>query len=357
MRYPLREFPIRNVLKSFVGNYVLRRPVPLLLSLSVTHRCNARCPFCDFWKSEPVREMNVDEINGIFEDAYDLGCLTAVVTGGEALLRRDLPTILKNADEAGLSTLLLTNGYLLAKRIREIHRNLDIVGVSIDFPDSRHDKTRGIEGLFDKAVEGIKLAQGYGLSTNINSIITSLHSLEDIEALLSLAESLNSGITFSPIFNLPEVCGQGTYIGKLSKEGERIKLNDWNAINTIVDRLLYYKKHRYRKVLQNTAAYLELVKNRGNFTCHPLSLQIGVSPSGEVGALCSLGLFDCYSLGNALEHSLKEIWYSEKAEQLRGKFKECKLSAEAGCYLLCVAELSLMYDKPSMIMDYVKRLF
>jgi MoaA/NifB/PqqE/SkfB family radical SAM enzyme len=301
--------------------------------------------------------MNTDEINKIVNDAYDLGCLTAVFTGGEALLRRDLPAILKNADEAGLTTIVLTNGYLLAKRMREIHRNLDVVSVSIDFPDSRHDKTRGIEGLFEKAIKGIKIAQDYGLSTNINSIITGSHTLTDIEALLSLADSLNSGITFSPIFKLPEVCGQGTYIGKFSDENNNITLNDWDHVNKIMSRLLYHKNHQYRKVLQNTTAYLELVKNRGDFTCHPLSLQIGVSPSGEVGALCSLGLYDCYSLGNALEHSLKEIWYSEKAEQLRAKFNECRLAAKAGCYLLCVAELSLMYEKPSMIMDYVKRLF
>jgi MoaA/NifB/PqqE/SkfB family radical SAM enzyme len=356
MKYPLREFPIRNALKSFVGNYVLRKPVPLLLSLSVTHRCNAQCPFCDFWRSTPGREMTVDEINKIFLDAYDLGCLIAVVTGGESLLRRDLPTILKNADEAGLTTFLLTNGYLLANRIKEIHEHLDVVSVSIDFPDSRHDITRGLDGLFNKAIEGIKLAQEYGVSTNINSIITNSQTLEDIEKLLSLAEGLNSGITFSPIFELPESCGQGTYIGKLSDESYRIKLSDWEHVNEIVNRLLDHKNHRYRKVLQNTSAYLELVKNRGEFTCHPLSLQIGVSPTGEVGALCSLGLFDCYSLGNALEHDLKEIWYSEKAENLRKKFKDCKLAAEVGCYLLCVAELSLMYDKPSMILDYVKRL-
>ena len=357
MRYPLREFPVRNALKAFVGNYVLRRPVPLLLSLSATHRCNARCPFCDFWKSPPVVEMSTEEINKIVDDAYDLGCLTAVFTGGEALLRKDMPEILKNADETGLSTFVLTNGFLLASRLPEIHRNLDVVSVSIDFPDSRHDETRGIEGLFEKAKEGIKIAQEYELTTNINSIITGSHTMDDVEALLSLADSLNSGITFSPIFKLHEVCGQGTYIGKFSENLGNITLSDCDRVKEIMNRLLYHKNHEYRKVLQNTAAYLELVKNRGEFSCHPLSLQIGVSPSGEVGTLCSLGLNDCYHMGSALEKSLKEIWRSEKAEDLRKKFAKCELSAKAGCYLLCVAELSLMYDRPSMIMDYVKRLF
>jgi MoaA/NifB/PqqE/SkfB family radical SAM enzyme len=356
MKYPVRKFPIRNSLKSFIGNFILKRPVPILLSLAVTNRCNASCPFCEFWKSEPTEEMTCDETKKVFEDAYDMGCLGTLVTGGEPLLRRDLPRILEYADEAGLTTFLLTNGYLLPRRIREIHRDLDVVSVSIDFPDSRHDKIRGLKNLFERAVRGIKLAQEYGVTTNINSIITGGQTLSDVENLLSLAESLNSGITFSPIFELSEFYNQGSCIGRLSEEGERMKLKNWDLVRMIAERLLDHKSHRYRKVLQNTTAYLELIRDRGGFSCCPLSLQLSVSPTGEVGALCGLGLYGCYHLGNALNQDLEEIWRSERAEWLREKFKRCNLAREAGCYLLCVAELSLLYTRPSMILDYVKRL-
>jgi MoaA/NifB/PqqE/SkfB family radical SAM enzyme len=356
MRYPLGQFSPRNLLKLFVSNFVFRRPLPILLSVSVTHKCNARCPFCEFWSSKPTDEMTPNQMNKIFVDAYDLGCLGTVLSGGEPLLRKDLPQILKYASDAGLTTSLSTNGYLLKKRIHEIHRHLDVLSVSIDFPDTRHDKTRVLKGLFEKAIAGIELAQQYGVSTNINSIITNELSLKDVEKLLSLAESLNCGITFSPMFELPEFSGEGTYIGKLSDKGKSMRVNDWSHIRTIVEKLLYYKDGRYRKVLQNTREYLELVRDRGEFTCYPLCLQVGVSPAGEVGALCSLGLHDCFSLGNVLEHNLRDIWYSEKAERLREEFSKCSLSRKAGCYLLCVAELSLIYEKPSMILDYAKRL-
>jgi MoaA/NifB/PqqE/SkfB family radical SAM enzyme len=356
MRYPLGQFSPRNLLKLFTSNFVLRRPLPILLSVSVTHRCNARCPFCEFWDSKPINEMTPSQMNKIFVDAYDLGCLGTVLSGGEPLLRKDLPEILEFASDAGLTTSLSTNGYLLKKRIHEIHRHLDVLSVSIDFPDSRHDKTRALKGLFEKAIAGIKLTQQYGISTNINSIITNDLSWKDVEKLLALAESLNCGITFTPMFELPEFSRDGTYIGKLSDAGKEMRVNDWNHIRIVMERLLYYKNDKYKKVIQNSREYLKLVKDRGEFLCHPLCLQVGVSPAGEVGALCSLGLYDCYSLGNALEHSLKDIWYSEKAEQLREKFSKCTLAREAGCYLLCVAELSLIYEKPSMILDYAKRL-
>jgi MoaA/NifB/PqqE/SkfB family radical SAM enzyme len=356
MRYPVTKFPIKNSLKALVRNFILRNPVPILFSLSVTHRCNARCPFCGFWKSKPTEEMTAEEIEKVMADAYDLGCLTVVLTGGEPLLRKDLPKILRYAKEAGLSTYLLTNGYLLPNSISHIHENLDLVNVSIDFPDSRHDRTRGLKGLLERATEGINLAAEYGVSTNINSIITGAHCLKDIEDLLAIAERLNSGVSFAPMVELPESYYSKAFIGVMSGESEKIRLNDWDNIRTIAERLLYHKRHRYRKIMQNTEAYLELIRDQGDFACYPFSLQVGVSPTGDVGALCGLGLHDCYCLGNALNQDLKEIWYSGRAEWLREKFKECRLAREVGCYMLCVAELSLLYVKPSILLDYAKRL-
>jgi MoaA/NifB/PqqE/SkfB family radical SAM enzyme len=135
-----------------------------------------------------------------------------------------------------------------------------------------------------------------------------------------------------------------------------MRLNDWNVVKTIAERLLYYKRHAYRKMMQNTEAYLELIRDQGDFTCYPLSLSVGVAPNGDVGALCTLGLHNSYRLGNALKQNLKDIWCSERAEWLRGKFKKCKLAKQTGCYLLCVAELSLLYSNPSTLLDYAKRI-
>ncbi|MEM2111238.1 MAG: radical SAM protein [Candidatus Bathyarchaeia archaeon] len=356
MRYSF-SFPVRNSLRALVRNFLSRRHVPVFLSLDVTRKCNARCPFCGFWKSEPSGEMTLEEIRKILEDAYGLGCIVATITGGEPFLRRDLPTILEYAKNAGLTTFLLTNGSLLESRIKEVYRNLDVVSVSIDFPDSRHDETRGIKDLFQKAMRGINLAQSLGVTANINSIITSAHTLKDVEDLLALAERLNCGITFAPMFELTELHEHTAYIGRLSEKSESMKISNWENIRTIADRLLYHKNHQYRKTIQNTGAYLKLIRDRGSFTCYPLSLQIGISTNGDVSSVCPIGIGGGHYVGNALKQDLKEIWYSERAERLREKFKNCKMAQQVGCYLLCVAEFSLLYDKPSTMLDYLRRLF
>ena len=153
--------------------------------------------------SYPLRnpaELPLDEVKKILDDVYDLGCAISVITGGEPLLREDLPTVIEYAKKMGFSTFLLTNGYLLPERLYQFQKNLDAVNVSIDFPDSRHDKIRGLDGLLNRATAGLKLAHDYGIITNINCVITGKHSLEDVRKLLFLARQLNSGFSFSPIF-------------------------------------------------------------------------------------------------------------------------------------------------------------
>lgn len=352
------KYPVKNFLRCVINNFILKRPIPLLLSFEITQRCNARCSFCGYWKLKKIiPELSLDEIKKLLDSAYDLGCAIFVITGGEPLLRKDLPSVLKYAKETGFSTLLLTNGYLLPKRIHEFYENLDAISVSIDFPDARHDKNRGLDGLLDRAIVGLKQAHDYGVITNMNCVITGKHSLDDVKELLFLARQLNSGFSVSPIFIRPAHFTHGAILGTLSKEDEDLmKLNDWNLVKSVADMLLFYRKNGFGKTIQNTSTYLRLVRDRAGFTCFPLTLQLAVASNGIVATVCPAGLYESHNLGNAVKQDIKDIWYSEKAEMLRKKFKECTLAKSLGCYVLCVAELSLPFCKPTALLDYVKKI-
>lgn len=352
------KYPVKNALRCAINNFILKKPTPLLLSFEITQRCNARCSFCGYWKLEKlISELSLGEIKKLFDSAYDLGCAVLVVTGGEPLLRKDLPSVFNYAKEIGFSTFLLTNGYLLQQRIHELYRDLDVVSVSIDFPDSRHDKNRGLDGLLDKAIDGLKQAHNYGVTTNINCVVTRKHSLDDVKKLLFLARQLNSGFTFAPMFIRPPQYTHGATLGMLSKEDEdRMKLTDWDLIRSVTNMLLYYKKTGFGKTIQNTNAYLKLVRDRADFTCHPLTLQLAVASDGTIATVCPAGLYGAHNLGNATKQDLKDIWHSQKAQTLRKKFKQCKLARTLDCYLLCVAELSLPLYTPTALLDYAKRI-
>lgn len=348
------KYPVKNFLKCFVNGFVLKRPTPLLLSYEITRRCNARCSFCGYWRlKNPSYGLSLDKIKKIFDSAYDLGCALLTITGGEPLLRKDLPAVFKYAKETGFSTLLLTNGYLLPKRIHEIHPFLDAINMSVDFPDSRHDQIRGLDGLLDRAVAGVRLAREYRIFVNLNCVMTSQHSLEDIRKLLFMARRLDSTISFEPVFETPNP--DGSILGRMSKEdAASLKVNDWNLIRKAADMLLSYKKRGFGKTVLNTDAYLSLIRERSNFTCYPFTWQLGVAYNGDVTSMCVTGLPKGY-LGNAVKQDLRDIWFSERAKMLRDKYEHCKLAKEYGCYLFCIAEPSLPFNNFAVSLEYIKR--
>jgi MoaA/NifB/PqqE/SkfB family radical SAM enzyme len=326
-----------------------------LLSYEITQRCNAKCGFCGYWRlKDATLGLPLDKIKKIFDEGYDLGCVILAVTGGEPLLRKDIPTVFELAKKTGFSTILLTNGYLLPKRIHELQEFVDSINISVDFPDARHDKIRGLPNLLERTVEGIRLARKYGIAVNMNCVLTAQHTLEDVRKLMFMAKELDTTVSFEPVFVTPTP--DGSILGSMRKENaDLLRINDWSFVKRVADTLLYYKKNGFRKTVLNTDAFLNLMRNRANYVCFPFSMQLGIAYNGDVTSMCVLGMPKGY-LGNALNQNLKEIWYSERAQTLREKYKHCRLAKEYGCYLFCVAEPSLPFTNSSVLLEYVKKI-
>jgi len=82
------------------------------INLEVTKRCNARCNFCDYWKEKPGPELR-DYVPVVEK----LKPLSVSLTGGEPLLREDLPDLIASLRRSFgfLNLSLITNGSLLTK--------------------------------------------------------------------------------------------------------------------------------------------------------------------------------------------------------------------------------------------------
>jgi radical SAM protein with 4Fe4S-binding SPASM domain len=103
----------------------------LWLVFEATPRCNLECTFCyNVWLGTSFKpsELSLDEIRGLFErirdDAEPAG---VTLTGGEPLLRTDLPRIVETLRDLGLKVGLATNGTLLD---RKTARRLVSAGIS-----------------------------------------------------------------------------------------------------------------------------------------------------------------------------------------------------------------------------------
>jgi cyclic pyranopterin phosphate synthase len=122
------------------------------LRVSVTQRCNLRCPYCHREGEEKrvgdaVVEMSVDEIVRLVRIAVSLGINHVKITGGEPLLRPEILSIVKNISVLeGLKDLsMTTNGTLLAPLARHLH-NYGLKRLNVNIPTLDSGTYRNLTG-------------------------------------------------------------------------------------------------------------------------------------------------------------------------------------------------------------------
>lgn len=140
-----------------------------------TRRCNLRCVHC-YSQSRDVKydgEMTTNEGYAMLEDLASLGAPVVLFSGGEPLIRGDLLQLAARARQLGLRAVISTNGTLIepavAEQLREI--GLSYVGVSLDGMKATNDRFRGLDGAFDRALEGIRNSRKAGVKVGLRFTI------------------------------------------------------------------------------------------------------------------------------------------------------------------------------------------
>jgi cyclic pyranopterin phosphate synthase len=172
------------------------RPV-LNLRISVTQRCNLRCPYCHREGQErttdaSIVEMTPAEIVRLSEIAISLGIQRIKITGGEPLLRKDLLDIVKGIGELqGLQDLsMTTNGHFLASKAQKL-RACGLSRVNVSLPSLNADTYhRLMDGNLKDVLNGISVAVNAGLyPVKINMLILRGVNEDEISAMMQFAES------------------------------------------------------------------------------------------------------------------------------------------------------------------------
>jgi GTP 3',8-cyclase len=158
-----------------------RRPADTLgrrlhdLRISVTDRCNFRCTYCmprevygrDYQFLPRAELLTFEEITRLARLFVALGVRKIRLTGGEPLLRRDLPTLVAmlNGIDGVEDVTLTTNGSLLARQAGAlVAAGLDRISVSLDSLDEERFAAMNDAGFSAGAVlEGIAAAEAAGL--------------------------------------------------------------------------------------------------------------------------------------------------------------------------------------------------
>ena len=148
------------------------------LRISVTDRCNIRCFYCmpadDVQFMDKSELLSFEEIERIVRVAVPLGIDKLRLTGGEPLVRRELPRLVeKLAAIPGIKDIgLTTNGILLADQAQDLYdAGLRRINVSLDaLTPEKFKKFTRREG-FERVIEGIRAAQQAGFQpVKINAV-------------------------------------------------------------------------------------------------------------------------------------------------------------------------------------------
>jgi len=177
--------------------------------LSVTDKCNLRCFYClpeghkDF--EEAGNRLSFDEIETVMAAFGELGVRRVRITGGEPLLRKDLPTLVgRLAALPGIEDLSVsTNAYLLERDAAALKEaGVGRINVSLDSlrADRFRDITRGAE--LSRVLAGLRAARDVGLDpVKINMVAMKGINDDEVEDMVEFC--IENGFTLRFIETMP----------------------------------------------------------------------------------------------------------------------------------------------------------
>jgi cyclic pyranopterin phosphate synthase len=169
---------------------------PLLnLRISITQRCNNRCAYCHREgevqrANNSAEKMTAQEIVRISQVAVSLGIARVKLTGGEPLMRKDLPEIVSRISGIqGLKDLsLTTNGLLLGTMAKDLYER-GLKRVNISLPSLNGETYRRLTGgILQDALAGVKSAIEAGFCpVKLNMVILKDVNVSDVPNLIEYA--------------------------------------------------------------------------------------------------------------------------------------------------------------------------
>jgi 12,18-didecarboxysiroheme deacetylase len=302
---------------------------------NMTRQCNLKCRHCyaQALHQKTPDELTTAEGKALLDDLSSFGVPVILFSGGEPLMRGDLPDLAEYAVAKGMRAVISTNGTLITAETARILKaiGLSYVGISLDGLTEVNDRFRGVPGAFDQALSGIRNCRDAGIKVGLRFTINRLNSDQ-----------------ISPIFDLlkkediPRVCfyhlvyaGRGSQLIKEDLNHQQTR----EAVDLIIDRTKgLFDRGLEKEVLtvDNHAdgpyLYLRLLKEgspRASEVLELLKMNEGNSSGRGIGCISWDGevhadqFWRHYSFGNVHQRKFSEIW-EDLSDPLMARLKDKK---------------------------------
>jgi pyrroloquinoline quinone biosynthesis protein E len=169
-------------------------PRPFGLLAELTYRCPLHCPYCSNpMQIAPGVELSAEEWCRVLGEAAEMGVLHVHFSGGEPLLRGDLPELVAAARGAGLYTNLITSGVGLTPARAEALRAAGLDHVQISFQADQAAPADALAGTVAHACkqEAARLVRALGWPLTVN-VVLHRGNVDRVAELIALAEELGA---------------------------------------------------------------------------------------------------------------------------------------------------------------------
>ena len=316
-----------------------KRPVVVW---NITQQCNLKCVHCYAHAKATGGhdELTTQQGKALIDDLAQFGVPVLLFSGGEPLVREDLPDLAAYAVQKGMRAVISTNGTLIGADTARILKDIGLsyVGISLDGMEEINDRFRGVRGAFDAALEGIKNCQAAGIKVGLRFTINKFN-VGEIPNIFKLIEDMD----------IPRVCFYHlVYAGRGSKlvEEDLTHTESRAAVDLIINetqRLHDSGKPKEVLTVDNHAdgpyLYLRLAKEnpeRAQEVLELLKMNEGNNSGRGIGCISWDGQVHAdqfwrhHSFGNVKERPFSDIW-SDTSEPLMKKLKIKKQYVKGRC--------------------------
>jgi MoaA/NifB/PqqE/SkfB family radical SAM enzyme len=322
---------------------------PFKVTLVLTERCDCRCAFCFIWKKPKTAEPTPADVEAWLAAAPALSWVN--LTGGEMFLRDDVVDVVRAVHRA-LPHLAVLDFPTTGQRTERILADAAgiaslgiprvFVTVSVEGPPEVHDRLRGREGAFDRAlatfaglrrIPGVRPYLGMTLS-NANAHL--------VPATLRAARRRAPGVGLSDL-HLNVYTTSGHYYANLDAPLARPR-----TLERAVDRVRRARERGRGPTDWIEATYLRLLPaylatGRSPLPCQSLGASVFVAANGDVHPCSVYGR----PLGNLRAQGLYEILDGAEARAAR---EVVRRDACPGCWSPCEANPTIVATLPASLL-------
>lgn len=353
---------IQKVDFSPFDDFIPHRPsTPFSVNFMITTKCYTNCIYC-YAERNRVNDLSADEILKVLDEAYEIGVLNLVLSGGDVFAFPEWKKIIARLGLYNYSSILSTKVPLSREDIyylKEIGK-IESLQISLDsiVSETLHSLLHVKNDYYDKVQEMLGYCSEFGIKVNIRTVLTKYNAnIPEISKLYNFINSQKCVVSWvlTPAFYS---AFKSDYDNYRASDNDLIEVYKFTQKQLDESNLqIRYNKMSDKKYsLQSYSSVYEYVKE--NQICNANTYSLAILSDGTV-TVCEM-LYDSppFILGNVRQQSLYDIWNSSKALNLfsyhqnmivhkeNNKCVECKVFDECKLGLtkrICYSDIVKVY--------------